>query len=155
MTYCSACGSAFEEDARFCSYCGVKADEVTKDTVSPPSVPASPAEPPKPEPAARRETAAAPWDRPITAWGYFGWFVLFGIPVIGWLFFLLAVCGAFGNRYLTSMARGYMLYTLLWVIVIITAVLVLALITWGWFYRVPWQWSDWSEWWRQIPWGRW
>jgi hypothetical protein len=161
MIYCSSCGSAFEDDARFCSYCGSKAE--TETTAPPPQpdpvTPPPPPPAPPPIPVARPEKPSPKWDRdaPISAWGYFGWLLLFSIPAIGWLFFLMAVCGAFGNRNVTSLARGYLLFVLLGIVfAIITVLIILLILPWGWGWHYP----DamfgpaWGDWWRQMPWYR-
>ena len=173
MVYCPSCGSAFEDDARFCSYCGAKSGGETEEPARPreeepaaaPDEPqAAPAEPVRPPEAGRREQPQAQphrrppdpqdWgrDRPISAWGYFGWFVLFCIPAIGWLFLLMAICGVFGNRHIAAMARGCFFFAVLLAIALITLVGLL-IIPWGWVVH-SWPWAEWGEWWRQILWYR-
>ncbi len=44
--------------------------------------------------------------KPISAWGYFWYSVLYTIPVIGWIFLIVNAIGA-PNRHARSFARSY------------------------------------------------
>lgn len=64
--------------------------------------------------------------RPIGAWGYVGYSILFAIPVIGWLFlFVYALSG--GNIARRSFARSYFLKFFL--VVIIVGIVALVAVT--------------------------
>ena len=59
--------------------------------------------------------------RPISAWGYVLWQILFAIPVLGWLILLItALCAR--NLVLRSFARSY--FCVLLLVVILTALVV-------------------------------
>ena len=61
--------------------------------------------------------------RPIGAWGYVGYSILYSIPVIGWLFLLVfAISG--GNIARRSFARSYFAKFLLVVIFVVVIILV-------------------------------
>ena len=44
--------------------------------------------------------------KPISAWGYVGYSLLWAIPVVGWIFWLCAAIGA-NNRNVRNYARSY------------------------------------------------
>ena len=45
--------------------------------------------------------------KPISAWGYFGYEILFSIPVIGFIFLLIFALGGTRNINLKNFARSY------------------------------------------------
>lgn len=53
--------------------------------------------------------------RPISMWGYFGWGIVYAIPVIGWI---ICVGQAFcaNNRNLRNFARSQFCWLILWLI---------------------------------------
>ena len=59
--------------------------------------------------------------KPISAWGYVGYSILYGLPVIGFIFALVHAIGAH-NRNVRSFARSYFAAILL--AVVLAAVLV-------------------------------
>lgn len=62
--------------------------------------------------------------KPISAWGYLGYQILFAIPVIGWLFLIIFACSGknFNRR---SFARSYFCFLLIAIILCGLAVLIL------------------------------
>ncbi len=61
--------------------------------------------------------------RPIGAWGYVGYSILYSIPVIGWLFLLVfAISG--GNIARRSFARSYFAKFLIVLIILVVVILV-------------------------------
>lgn len=58
---------------------------------------------------------------PITMWGYFGYEILFAIPLIGWIFLLVYAFGATSNINVKNFARSYFC---LYIIVAVIALLV-------------------------------
>ncbi|MBQ7336243.1 MAG: hypothetical protein IJW92_07215 [Clostridia bacterium] len=59
--------------------------------------------------------------KPISAWGYFGYRLLYSIPVIGWIFWLVHAIGA-KNRNVRSHARSYLCQFLIALIIIAVVV---------------------------------
>ena len=45
--------------------------------------------------------------RPISAWGYFGYNILFTIPIVGFILLIVFACGGTGNINLKNYARSY------------------------------------------------
>ena len=60
--------------------------------------------------------------RPVGAWGYFGYSILFALPIIGWIFLIVfAISGKNVNRrsYARSFFCGFILVAIVLVIVLI------------------------------------
>lgn len=62
--------------------------------------------------------------QPISAWGYFGIFLLVAIPVIGWILIIVWALGGCRKVNKRNMARGILLNVLLQVILIVIALAV-------------------------------
>ena len=62
--------------------------------------------------------------KPISAWGYFGYKLLYSIPVLGWIFLIIFACSGrnFNRR---AFARSYFVVLLIAVILCGLVVLVL------------------------------
>lgn len=60
--------------------------------------------------------------RPISMWGYFGYQVLFSIPVVGFIFLVVYALGGTKNINKRNFARSYFCYFL--ILIVIMAVLV-------------------------------
>ena len=59
--------------------------------------------------------------KPISMWGYFGYEILFSIPVIGFIF-LIVFAFASGNRNVKNFARSYFCMFILGIVVTIVLV---------------------------------
>lgn len=55
--------------------------------------------------------------QPISMWGYFGYQLLFSIPVLGWIFVIIFAITA-SNRNLRNFARSQFCLWIIWLIVI-------------------------------------
>ena len=64
-------------------------------------------------------------DKPISAWGYVGYNILWAIPVLGWLIWLCTALFS-GNQNKKSYARSYFCAFLLGLLVVIVAVVAVA-----------------------------
>lgn len=60
--------------------------------------------------------------RPISMWGYFGYQVLFSIPVVGFIFLVVYALGGTKNVNKRNFARSYFCYLL--ILIVIMAVMV-------------------------------
>lgn len=56
--------------------------------------------------------------QPISMWGYFGYQLLFSIPVIGWIFVVIFALTA-SNRNLRNFARSQFCLWIIWIVVIV------------------------------------
>ncbi len=70
--------------------------------------------------------------RPLSAWAYFGYGILFAIPIIGWIFLLIFTFSS-KNYNRRSFARSY--WCSLFAAVIIVTVLMVTGVGFGWLYK--------------------
>ena len=69
--------------------------------------------------------------KPISAWGYVGYSILYAIPVLGWIFLFIHAIGA-ENRNVRSYARSYFCNLLLVAIIaVVCGGILVALFTSG------------------------
>lgn len=61
--------------------------------------------------------------KPISAWGYVGWDLLFGIPIAGFIVLLVFACGGCNNINLKKYARSKFCAALLALIIAIGLIL--------------------------------
>ena len=66
-------------------------------------------------------TYIPPEYRPISMWGYFGYQILFAIPVIGWIMLLVFALGGTSNINVRNFARSYFCILIILVVIIINA----------------------------------
>ena len=64
--------------------------------------------------------------KPISMWGYFGYQILFSIPIIGFIFILIYSFGGTNNINLRNYARSYFC-TLILVAILILAIALLSI----------------------------
>ena len=55
--------------------------------------------------------------KPISMWGYFGYEILFSIPIVGFILLLVFAFGGTSNKNLKNFARSYFCFFILAVIV--------------------------------------
>lgn len=58
--------------------------------------------------------------RPISMWGYFGYEILFSIPIIGWIFVIIFAISA-ENHNLKNFARSQFCLWIIWLVLVIVA----------------------------------
>ncbi len=75
------------------------------------------------QPAQRSFNVIPASHKPIRAWGYVGYRILFNIPVIGWLIWLISALGA-KNKNVKNFARSYFCEVVLALIVVVILALV-------------------------------
>lgn len=63
---------------------------------------------------------------PIGMWGYFGWSILFGLPMIGWIFAIVFSVGGTKNINLRNFARAQFCKSILLAAVVILFLLAIA-----------------------------
>lgn len=60
--------------------------------------------------------------KPISMWGYFGYQILFSIPIIGIICLIIFALGGTSNKNVRNYARSYFCFMILIVILIILAI---------------------------------
>lgn len=133
MAICPNCLNDMPEGKVLCDACETAEPKPTEESV-PVEMPVEPAAPTAPqfypefvapqpvtEPAPTfhvpltKEQLPLPF-KPLGAWAYFGYTVLFAIPVIGWVCLLVCALGGGRNLNLRSYARSYFCALLVWLI---------------------------------------
>ena len=69
--------------------------------------------------------------RPIGMWGYFGYEILFSIPVIGFILLLIFSFGGTKNINLRNFARSYFCFLILLVILAIVLIFIIGAVAAG------------------------
>lgn len=64
--------------------------------------------------------------QPISMWGYFGYQILFAIPVIGFIFLIVFACGGKRNVNVKNFARSYFCVLIIWAVIIAIVVAICA-----------------------------
>lgn len=57
--------------------------------------------------------------RPISMWGYFGYQILFAIPLVGWIILIVFALGGTKNINLRNFARSYFCILIIMILLII------------------------------------
>lgn len=139
--FCSNCGKELPEGAKFCADCGHPIQEPVKapDPKPEPEPVVIPAPAPEPEPEQRKsaperenerlfvsepEPVVPEENRPLGAWAYFGYGLLFAIPVIG---FILLIVFSFAGKNVNrkSFARSYWCWLILYIALFLIGTVVL------------------------------
>ncbi len=133
---CKHCGMINEDGVNFCQDCGRPLVSTLSTTISTPAaaisqVPADiPVQPDLQEPTPQANTSiTSPEGKPISAWGYYGYKLLFSIPIAGFILLIVFSCGVSSNVNLRNFARSY--WCELLVVSALTALSVLICLAFG------------------------
>lgn len=131
--FCPNCGSQVKDGAVFCENCGAKitASKAPEPTPVPPVQP-TPQTVVVQTPPVTKDTLPAQF-RPLSAWAYFGYAILFSIPIVGFIFLIVFSCSS-ANINRRSFARSYWCWLIVCV-VLLGILLLIAALTGGiqWF----------------------
>ncbi|HCI83354.1 MAG: zinc-ribbon domain-containing protein [Porcincola intestinalis] len=101
--YCSNCGKPLPDGSRACPYCGAPSGGFAPFTAYQPNI--------------TEDNIPDEW-KPISMWGYFGYEILFSIPLIGLILLIVFSVGGTKNRNLRNFARSYFCFLIVAIIVI-------------------------------------
>ena len=104
--YCSNCGKPLPDGSRACPYCGAPSGGFAPFTAYQPNIP-----------NITEDNIPDEW-KPISMWGYFGYEILFSIPLIGLILLIVFSVGGTKNRNLRNFARSYFCFLIVAIIVI-------------------------------------
>ena len=104
--YCENCGEKLNEGAEICLKCGhqVKKEQKNNNKFNEQNIPSE--------------------YKPISMWGYFGYEILFMIPIIGFILLLVFALGGTSNKNLKNFARSY--FCLFIIVAVIFAIIAIA-----------------------------
>ncbi|MCR5485652.1 MAG: zinc ribbon domain-containing protein [Clostridiales bacterium] len=151
MAFCKNCGAELFENLSFCPTCGIDIlpDDKTEIKTGPSPTPASPPDTEAPRQDERpynniplyqqtfgqqdRSDFISPSSlsalsseyKPISAWGYFGYSILFSLPLAGFILLLVFSFGGAKNYNLRNYARSFLIRLLLGIILLAAATVVL------------------------------
>lgn len=126
---CNNCGKFNPDSAAICSDCGKPLNRSGGGY----SAPAYSGQPIKPSYSPRYQRSSAPAVpseyKPLSPWAYFGYQLLFAIPLVGFILLIVFSCGGTSNINLKNYARSY--WCGLIIGLILAAVLVILIIAMG------------------------
>lgn len=104
IMYCKNCGTQNLDNALFCKECGAKLEK--EDTAKYNAVSNVPS---------NQSTMDM---TPISMWGYFGYEILFSIPLVGFILLLVFSFGGTKNVNLRNFARSYFCFLIVLVVIL-------------------------------------
>lgn len=118
---CQNCGATVPDGTRFCSACGKSTGLVRANPAPAPYRSAAPSAPIAP----RTSASIPPEYRPLGAWAYFGYSLLFAIPLVG---FICLIVFSFSDSNINrrNFARSYWCALLIGVIFAVIMLVILA-----------------------------
>ena len=134
---CTNCGKEIQENAAFCTGCGAKLIQEPK-PAAPKAAPETAYVPqqsqytqPQTQTPAFQEEAAPVLPaayKPLSAWAYFGYQLLFSIPLVGFVLLIVFACGGCSNINLKNFARSYFCGLVVALgVIILTVILIIAM----------------------------
>ncbi len=127
-SFCTKCGNTIPDGVLFCTQCGQKATDAAEGNAVKPAVITPPpvSKPnnrftPPPDTTGRYSVARTSW--------FFWTMLLYSIPVVGWVFAIVAAFGSSNSFNKRNFARAY----LIWLIVGIILSAILILLVWAFF----------------------
>ncbi len=132
MSFCPNCGAQVQDGLDYCPQCGtpMHANQSPQYNV-PPQQPGYQAPPQYNVPpviegefVVQQETIPERY-RPISMWGYFGYQLLFSIPIIGFIILLVYAFGGNGNINVRNFARSYFCWLIIAVVIAVIVLIIM------------------------------
>ena len=128
--FCQNCGKKIDDNAVFCENCGAKIDRVG--TANPPvrekvvqqTPPPQQAQPIVIQQNVITEDQLPAKFRPLSPWAYFGYNLLFAIPIVGFILLIVFSCSS-ENINRRNYARSFWCVLLLAVIIAVIALIII------------------------------
>lgn len=114
--FCGNCGTENADGAVFCRNCGCRM-EAEQGKSGSENISAPPVMPQQVVYMAKEGYADE--YKPIGMWGYFGYELLFSIPLIGFIVLLIFAFGGTKNVNVKNFARSYFCMMIVWIIIIV------------------------------------
>ena len=112
---CKKCGTIHQEETKFCVNCGASMDTRPANVVT----------------AQQPETQKVPEQyRPLGAWAYFGYQLLFALPIVGFIMLIIFSCDS-SNLNRRNFSRSYWCSLLVGFIILIAVVVFAAVFGYG------------------------
>lgn len=118
--FCPKCGTEVSDDKAFCPECGNPLKSQAQQTSGAQQAAGAQSEArPHPQVQFQSDTVVLPDEyKPISMWGYFGYEILFSIPIVG--FIVLIVLSINGkNQNVKNFARSYFCFTIIVLILLV------------------------------------
>lgn len=123
--FCPKCGTEVSDDKAFCPECGNPLkSQAQQNSGAQQGAGAQNGARPHPQVQFQSDTVVLPDEyKPISMWGYFGYEILFSIPIVG--FIVLIVLSINGkNQNVKNFARSYFCFTI--IVLILLAILLVS-----------------------------
>ena len=102
--YCSNCGKPLPEGAHVCPECGTPVSGGASASY-------------QYQPHFTEDNIPDEW-KPISMWGYFGYEILFSIPLVGLILLIVFSVGGTKNRNLRNFARSYFCFLIIVLVIV-------------------------------------
>lgn len=122
--YCRNCGTKLEEGVKFCSNCGANNVKDIVETVNANSQYQSNNNEMYHDNKTNKDIPIE--YKPLGAWAYFGWSLLFAIPIAGLIVLIVFACGATNSINLRNYARSYFCSLLVALIIFLVFLVIFA-----------------------------
>lgn len=130
--FCQNCGNKVEDGALFCDNCGAKIERPGADV--PPEQQRSTQQTPPPrqqaQPIVIQQKTITESDlpvqyRPLSPWAYFGYNLLFAIPIVGFILLIVFSCSS-DNINRRNYARSFWCSLILAVVIVVIVLIIVA-----------------------------
>jgi len=118
---CPNCGAEAADGSSFCTNCGTRFEKAVSPDRNPAAVQQPSYQQPYQQPSNQQPNSSGfPENyKPISMWGYFGYQVLFAIPIVGLIFLLVYSFGGTKNKNVQNFARSYFCFLIIVLIIIV------------------------------------